>query len=63
VTKIPLIRKLVKLGNSQAITLPASWLKYLEKQTGQKIKSVAVEVDGVLKVAPIIEKEPPRDER
>jgi len=57
---MPLIRKLVKLGNSQAITIPSSWLNYLEKQTGQKIRSVTIEVNGVLKVAPIIEKDPQR---
>jgi antitoxin component of MazEF toxin-antitoxin module len=52
--KMPLRRKVCKIGNSFAIFLPKSWVSLLEEKHG-KIKAVAIEVDGSLKVSPILE--------
>lgn len=56
VMETPIIRKIINLGTSKGITLPASWLKNYEEEAGQQIDSVAIEVDGVLKVQPVIKK-------
>ena len=53
---MPLVRKVFEIGNSKAITLPKSWFAFHEKETGQKIAEVAIEVDGILRVEPILEK-------
>jgi antitoxin component of MazEF toxin-antitoxin module len=52
--KMPLKRKICRIGNSFAIFLPKSWVSLLEEKHG-KIKAVAIEVDGSLKVSPILE--------
>jgi hypothetical protein len=44
------------LRTSKAICLPKSWLDFFERETGQKITEVAVEVDRVLTISPIFEK-------
>lgn len=53
---MPIIRKVIEVGNSKGITLPSSWLEFLERETGVEIIEVAVEVDKVLTIAPIIPK-------
>lgn len=53
---MPIIRKILNVGDSRAITIPKTWLEYLEKQHGIKIKEVAVEVDRVLTIQPILPK-------
>ena len=57
-TKMALIRKLVKLGGSQAITLPSSWLDWVAHTTGEKPTRVTIEVNGILKVAPLLKEAP-----
>ena len=52
--KLPLVQKLIKIGDSRAVVISASWLRYYEKQTNQIIKEVAVEVNGKLTIRPII---------
>jgi len=52
--KVPIVRKVIDVGNSKAVCLPKGWLEYLEKQHGRAIKEVAIEVDRVLKIAPIL---------
>jgi hypothetical protein len=52
--KMPIIRKVIAIGDSRGISLPKSWIDYLERQTGTKLKEVAIEVDGILRVSPII---------
>jgi antitoxin component of MazEF toxin-antitoxin module len=54
--KMPLIRKIVPIGGSQGITLPKDWLDWIERETGKRPKEVTVEVNGVLKIAPVFEK-------
>ena len=53
---MPIIRKIVKMGNSFAVFIPKSWLTYYEEETGQKISKVAIEVNHVLKIEPVLEK-------
>jgi len=52
--KMPIIRKVITAGGSRAVTLPKSWLEYLEQKNGCKIEEVALEVDHVLTIKPII---------
>jgi antitoxin component of MazEF toxin-antitoxin module len=53
--EMPIIRKLVSFGNSsKGIILPKSWLTYYERKSGQKIREVAVEVNGKLTIRPIL---------
>jgi antitoxin component of MazEF toxin-antitoxin module len=51
---MPIVRKIIDVGTSKAITLPKSWLEYLQKQTGTEITEVAIEVNRVLKIEPIL---------
>jgi len=53
---MPLIRKIMNLGTCKAITIPKTWLDYLERETGQEITEIALEVDRVLTISPIIPK-------
>jgi len=53
---MPIIRKVVKVGDSRGITIPKSWLEFLEDETGKEVKKVAIEVDKVLTVSPILPK-------
>jgi len=53
---MPIVRKIIEIGKtSKAVILPKSWLEYYEKKTGQKIEEVAIEVDRVLTIQPLIE--------
>jgi hypothetical protein len=54
---MPIVRKLIDLRTCKAVTLPASWLRYFEKELGQPIRFVAVEVNKELKITPYVEKE------
>jgi len=49
---MPIIRKVIELGNSKAICIPKSWFEYYEKETGQKIDEVSIEVNRELKILP-----------
>ena len=54
--KMPIIRKLLKIGNSQAITIPKSWITNAEKTGGCTIREISLEVDGEIIIRPVIEK-------
>ncbi len=54
---MPLIKRVIQVGDSHAVTIPKTWLEYYERQSGQKIREVAVEVNGKLVIRPILEKE------
>ena len=54
---MPIIRKIVPIGGSHGITLPSSWLDWIERETGKRPKEVAIEANGILKVSPVLEKE------
>lgn len=53
---MPIIRKIIQVGSSKAVSLPKSWLELIERESGKKIKEVAVEVNGVLTIKPILPK-------
>lgn len=54
---MPLIRKIIDVGKtSRAVILPKSWLAYYEKRNGEAIDTVAVEVNEILKISPILQK-------
>lgn len=50
---MPIKRKICKIGNGLAVFLPRSWVTLLEEKHGH-IDSVTIEVDGILKIAPIL---------
>ena len=55
---MPLVRKIIHIGKtSKGVILPKTWLEYYEKETGKEIDSVAIEVNRVLTIEPIFEKE------
>ena len=53
---MPIVRKVMDLRTSRAICLPKSWLEFFEKESGQEIIEVAIEVDRVLTISPIFSK-------
>jgi len=53
---MPIIRKVIEIGNSKAVCIPKSWFEYYEKEMGEQIKEVAIEVDRVLRITPILKK-------
>ena len=54
--KLPIIRKVIQVGTSKAVTIPKSWFEYFKKETGVEINEVAIEVDRILKIIPILPK-------
>jgi hypothetical protein len=60
---MPIIRKIIDAGKtSKAVILPKSWLEYFEREAGKPIEHVAMEVNRVLKIKPILEKEEAKPE-
>jgi antitoxin component of MazEF toxin-antitoxin module len=53
---MPLLKKIVVHGGSRGVNLPASWLTLIEKETGQKLREVLMEVNGEITIRPLIEK-------
>ncbi len=53
---MPIIRKVVTVGDSRGITIPKSWLDFYERETGEKIREVTIEIDRVLTIGPIFSK-------
>ena len=51
---MPLVQKVIQVGDSRAVTIPKSWLAYYERKSGQTIREVAVEVNGKLTIRPIL---------
>lgn len=41
------------MGEARGITLPKSWLDFLERRYGSRIKEVALEINDVIIVKPI----------
>jgi hypothetical protein len=50
---MPLIQKLIQVGDSRAVTLPKTWLNYYERKTGRRIKEVTLEVNGKITIQPL----------
>ncbi len=56
---MPIVRKIIEAGKtSRAVIIPKSWLEFYEKKSGQPIEEVTMEVNGVIKIEPVISKEP-----
>jgi len=51
---MPILRKIVKIGNSKGISFPKSWIDCIEQETGRELKEVLVEIDNNLIVSPRI---------
>lgn len=60
---MPITRKIIRHGNSRVVSLPKSWLVNAEEKAGKKIVAVALEVNNVITVAPVFEKESALAER
>lgn len=58
---MPIIRKVVEIGNSKAIFIPKSWFEFYEEETGEKMERVAIEVNRVLTITPLHKKKEPTD--
>ena len=43
---MPLLKNLINLGNSKAITIPKDWLDYYKNKTGKELETVLMEIDG-----------------
>lgn len=43
---MPLVRNVLKVGNSRAVVLPAEWLEYYERVLGRQIDTVLMEISG-----------------
>ena len=55
---MPIIRSILNLGNSKAVTIPKSWLTNAEDQTGRKIIALAMDVNTTITLQPVFEKTP-----
>ena len=55
---MPLLKKLIKIGNSRAVIIPASWLKYHEDRQG-KVVEILMELNNVITLA--VEDDPHKD--
>lgn len=54
---MPIIRKIIPIGKtSRAVIIPKSWLEYFEKEQGKSIENVAIEVNRVLKITPVLQR-------
>jgi len=51
---MPLIRKIIQVGTAKAVSLPAEWLRWVERETGITPREVAIEVDRVLTIKPVL---------
>lgn len=47
---MPIIRRLVKVGNSRMVTIPPEWLEFYERQTGTKVQEVFMELNGEITI-------------
>ena len=54
---MPLIRSILNLGHSKAVTIPESWITNAETQTGRKVIALAMDVNTTITLKPIFEKE------
>lgn len=50
---MPIRRKICRVGTGLAVFLPKSWVELLEEKYG-KIEAVAIEVDNILTITPIV---------
>ena len=46
-------RKIIRVGNSVAVTIPRAWVEYYERKNG-KLAEVFIETNGKLTIHPIL---------
>jgi antitoxin component of MazEF toxin-antitoxin module len=49
-----LIRKIIQVGTSKAVTIPKSWLEFFTKRNGQPINYVGMEINDKITIWPIL---------
>jgi antitoxin component of MazEF toxin-antitoxin module len=47
---MPITRKLIQIGGSKAVTIPSSWIDNIEKERGEHIDEVLMELNGDIKI-------------
>jgi hypothetical protein len=47
---MPLERRLIKVGDSRAVILPADWLKYYESKLGRPIETLLMEINDTITI-------------
>jgi len=52
---MPLIKRLISVGDSRAVTIPKSYLQFHEKKNGKKISKVGMEINGKIVIWPILQ--------
>jgi antitoxin component of MazEF toxin-antitoxin module len=55
-SKMPIKRKVCKIGTGYAVFLPKSWISLLEEKHG-KVEAVTMEVNGQLIIKPILKED------
>jgi hypothetical protein len=61
---MPIIRKVIPVGKtSKAVIVPKSWLEGYEREAGQPIQEVSMEVNQVLKIKPILPRKASADQK
>ena len=58
---MPLLRKIIQVGDAKAIAIPQSYIKYWELK-GKEIKKVGLEVNKKIVILPIFEDIEPESE-
>jgi hypothetical protein len=53
---MPIIRRIIAIGHSKAITIAKSWITNAEDEAGKKVIALALEVDGSITLQPVFEK-------
>ncbi len=54
---MPIIRKILNVGDSKAITIPKSWIQSAEENAGKKVVALALEVNRVITLEPVFAKD------
>lgn len=58
---MPLQRKVIKVGNSRAVTIPDGWLEYYEKKLGKPITEVFLEINNVITISAEVDGNTPKE--
>jgi len=53
---MPLIRRIIQVGNAKAVTIPKGWLDFWEDKLDGPVSKVAVEINHEMKILPFEEK-------
>jgi antitoxin component of MazEF toxin-antitoxin module len=47
---LPVVKKLLRVGGSQCISIPHNWLKNVERQSGEKVTELSMEINEALHI-------------